>query len=140
MEHLDLSSLQKAVGALGKTIGVAKDAAFMKKLDTVQRNAIRAGVIQHFEVAYELSWKFMQRWLRLNKTPGIVDPLTRKDLFRLAAKSGLIDHPTAWFEFGEARNITSHGYDQKKAALVYKTALKFLGESKALLQILESRN
>ena len=59
---LDLSSLRKAVTALGQTLERCEDDALLARLDEVTRNALRAGAIQHFEFTFELCWKFIQRW------------------------------------------------------------------------------
>ena len=89
---LDLSGMEKAIAALRRSIDAAQSEA--PGLDKDIREAVRAGVIQNFEVAYELSWKFVQRWIRENRTPEDADhPRTRKDLFRLAARYGLIAAP-----------------------------------------------
>jgi nucleotidyltransferase substrate binding protein (TIGR01987 family) len=138
---LDLSSLEKAVTALGDVTARSLDEALMGSLDDVTRCAIRAGVVQHFEFTYELSWKFIQRWLKVNQPegdPGL--PRTRKELFRLAARVGLIDDPTPWFTFGDARNLTSHTYDEERARQVYEVALDFLAEARDLLARLTARN
>jgi len=102
---------------------------------------IRAGVIQNFEVAYEQCWKMIQRWLKENRSPVEAEnPRTRKDLFRFAARNNLIVDPVSWFTYGEARNMTSHTYDEKKALSVYKTAGQFLCDAQYLLRQLESMN
>lgn len=55
---------------------------------------LRAGVIQNFEVAYEQCWKFIERWIRENRAPENADhPRSRKELFRMAARHGLISDP-----------------------------------------------
>ena len=105
------------------------------------RDTVRAGVIQNFEVAYESSWKFIQRWLRENGPPQDADsPRTRKDLFRMAAKAGLLDDPIPWFRFGEARNLTSHTYDEAQARECFEVAITFSPYAGQLLARLESRN
>jgi hypothetical protein len=43
------------------------------------------------------------------------NPRTRKELYRIAAREGLVRDPVAWFRFGDARNVTSHIYDEDKA-------------------------
>ncbi|MEW6239082.1 MAG: nucleotidyltransferase substrate binding protein [Candidatus Omnitrophota bacterium] len=138
---LDLSSLKNAVASMEQTLERSEDETLMETLDEITQNAIRAGAIQNFEFTFELCWKFIQRWIRLNKTPEDADhPRTRKELFRLAARYGLIDDPVAWFRYGDARNITSHTYDEDTAALVYETARSFIRDAADLLQKLEHHN
>ncbi len=138
---LDLTSLENAVAALRAVITRAEDPTLMSRLDEITRQAIRSGVIQHFEFTFELCWKFMQRWLRVNSVPEDVDlPRTRKDLFRLAAHHGLIDDPVPWFGYAEARNLTSHTYDLDQAAVVYGAALDFVTAAADFSRRLAERN
>jgi len=138
---LDLSSLQKAVESLQKTIKVSEDKTFTDGLDENAKEAIRAGVIQNFEFTYELCWKFIRRWLKENADVEEAEyPRTRKELFRLAARFGLIKEPLSWFSYGDARNLTSHTYDEDKAETVYETAVDFIEDAKYLLERLQERN
>ena len=136
---LDLSSLEKAIDALQRSVNAAQTDP--DSLNEDIREAVRAGVIQNFEVAYELSWKFVQRWIRENRTPEDAEhPRTRKDLFRLAARYGLVGDPEPWFVYGDARNLTSHTYNEARAVSVYETAKDFLGDAKYLLERLKAAN
>lgn len=138
---LDLSSLQKAIESLEKTIKVAENKEHANELDQNTRDAIKAGVIQNFEFTYELCWKFIRRWLSENASAEEAEhPRTRKELFRFAARFGLIDNPLSWFSYGDARNLTSHTYDENKAETVYEAALDFLEDAKDLLERLQERN
>ncbi len=138
---LELTSLRKAVESLERTSGVANDRAFIAQLNPDQIDAIKAGVIQNFEVAYEPCWKYIQRWLRQNISPADAEcPRTRKEFFRMAAHYGLVDDPLAWFTYGDARNLISHIYDEQKAETVYETALRFITDAKSLPERLEERN
>jgi len=138
---LDLSSLRKAIDSLEKTLKVAEDKSLVAELDNDVKDAIRAGVIQNFEFTYELCWKFMRRWLRENADIEEAEyPRTRKELFRLAARSGLIKDPLSWFSYSDARNLTSHTYDEDKAESVYETAVGFLEDARYLLDRLQERN
>ncbi len=136
---LDLTSLQKAVSSLERAIKVA-EVMIKGVVDTDQEEVIRAGVIQNFEFTYELCWKFMKRWLELNVGGATLDGATRKELFRMAAESQLISDVDDWMEYHEARNETSHTYDNDKADDVYKISLKFSDDAKQLLAILEKKN
>ncbi|MGB0680544.1 MAG: HI0074 family nucleotidyltransferase substrate-binding subunit, partial [Polyangiales bacterium] len=108
---LDLRHFRQAVVALEEAVAVSQDDDFVSQLNSAQERTIQAGVMQHFEFTYELAWKLMQRWLRINRGPGESEPRTRKDLFRNAARAGLIADPIPWFRYAEARNTTSHTYN-----------------------------
>ncbi|MCK5595359.1 nucleotidyltransferase substrate binding protein [bacterium] len=136
---LDLSSLKKAVNSLEKAIKVA-DTQISGTVNTDHEEVIRTGVIQNFEFTYELCWKFMKRWLENNVSMESVDGVTRKELFRLAAESRLIDDVEAWFKYHEARNETAHTYDWKMAETVYETATCFIKDAKIVLERLEAKN
>jgi len=139
--ELDLSSLQKAIDSLEKTIKVAENKTLADGLEADVKDAIRAGVIQNFEFTYELCWKFMKRWLSQNASAEDAEnSRTRKELFRLAARFGLIDNPLSWFSYGDARNLTSHTYDEDKAETVYEAAIDFLEDAKDFLKRLQEHN
>lgn len=72
--------------------------------------------------------------------PAEIDAMSFKDLFREGAVRGLVADPEAWFEYREQRNITSHTYDEKKAAKVYLAALRFFNDADALMARLQERN
>jgi nucleotidyltransferase substrate binding protein (TIGR01987 family) len=137
---LELTSLQKAVSALDAVLAKSDDVEFMGHLDEVARNAIKAGVIQHFEFTYELCWKFIKRWLETNISATAADGVTRRELFRLGAENRLIDDVEQWMRYHEARNVTSHIYQPQIAERVYKTAHDFARDAARLLAALEARN
>jgi len=137
---LDLSSLEKAVNSLERALKVAS-AEIKGKVNTDSGEVLRAGVIQNFEFTYELCWKFIQRWLGENQNPEeAASPITRKELFRMAARSGLIQDPENWFVYSAARNVTAHTYDAKTAEMVYAQAHPLLGDAKYLLEKLGGSN
>ena len=138
--NLDLSSFRKAVGSLQRTLQVADDRDFMSGLSENQKDAIRAGVIQNFEFTYELCWKFMKRWLEVNLGSVYVEGVARRQLFRLSAENKLIADVDQWMEYHDARNETSHTYDEAAAEDVSATAREFLTDAQKLLQALEARN
>jgi len=137
---LVLSSLQKAVSALNSVLAKSDDALFMSSLDDVARNAIKAGVIQHFEFSYDLCWRFIKRWLETNIAPAVADGVTRRELFRLGAENRLLENVEQWMRYHEARNLTSHIYQPEIAERVYNTAHDFARDAARLLAALEARN
>ncbi|HPS01768.1 MAG TPA: HI0074 family nucleotidyltransferase substrate-binding subunit [Candidatus Sumerlaeota bacterium] len=136
---LEVESLELAIEALRRALDTAQ--RHEDTPDDALRETLQAGVIQNFKVAYEQSWKFMQRWLRENLNAEEANfPRSRKDLFRMAARQGLVSDPLPWFEFAEARNLTSHTYDAGKAASGYETARRFLPFVEEFLFRLKERN
>ena len=137
---LVLDNLRNAVKALSELQAAAENVSRMKQFSEVEQKGIRAGVIQNFEVTYELCWKLMVRWLRTNLGASVVDGVARRELFRLAAQQRLIADVDVWWRYHEARNITSHIYDERKAESVYSAIGDFVHDARALLTALEARN
>jgi nucleotidyltransferase substrate binding protein (TIGR01987 family) len=128
---LDFTSLEKAIDALQR--GIIRSTA------SPQDEELRDAVIQRFEFTMDLSWKFIQRFL---KEIGIPDSefRTKRDLFREAARIDLIGAPEKWFAYYEARNATSHTYNPEIADQVYQKALEFFNAANALLNALKDEN
>jgi nucleotidyltransferase substrate binding protein (TIGR01987 family) len=128
VSELDLTSFNRAVGQLELAYG-----------QEPENDLARDGCIQRFEYTFELAWKMMRRHFALEDAEG-TDRMTKKDLFREAAKQGLIDDPLPWFGFLEARNTTSHVYDADKAELVFHQGRLFVPEARKLLNALLDRH
>lgn len=137
---LVLDNLRNAVKALSELHAAAENVSRMERFNEVEQKGLRAGVIQNFEVTYELCWKLMVRWLRMNLGANVVDGVPRRELFRLAAQQRLVADVDMWWQYHEARNITSHIYDERKAELVYSAIGDFVHDARALLTALEARN
>ena len=137
---LDLKSLQTAVHTMDRMIDKTLDEHVMGEMDELLRKMVIAGAIQHFEFTYELCWKFMKRWLETNMGSAYVDGVSRRELFRLAAESRLITDVERWMAYHQARNLTSHIYDEEVAREVYQMAVRFISSAKELLTTLEAHN
>lgn len=137
---LDLSPLQASIGALVRALAVTQDVRHWQQFDTQTQEAVKAGVIQTFEVAYEQSWKMMRRWLSANPVAGDVDGVAMRQLYRVAAKAGLIDDVERWMDFHSARNQSSHTYNRAIAQAVFDLAPVFAEYAQAVLAQLERRN
>ena len=137
---LDLSPLQAAISALLRALSVTGDVRRWQQFDAETQEALKAGVIQTFEVAYEQSWKMMRRWLSANPIAGDVDGVPMRQLYRLAAKAGLIDDVDRWMDFHAAHNQSSHTYNRTIAQSVFELAPVFAGQAQDMLAKLENRN
>ena len=134
---LQLDSLAKSIGILERSI---KTANRVGASDEDLQEAVRAGVIHSFKLAYELSWKMMQRWLKENIGAASVDGVTQRNLFRLSAENHLIADVERWMDYHKARNSTSHTYNEDTALNVFAEAAEFVHDVKYLLRMLEARN
>lgn len=137
---LNLAGFGSAIGSLAAVIERSEDRTAMDGLDPILRVAVRAGAIKHFEFTYELSWLSIKRWLEANVSPTTGDGVTRRELFRLAAESRLIDNVDRWMRYHRARNRTSHTYRETTANEVYAVIPEFLADARSLLAILEANN
>ena len=70
----------------------------------------KAGVIQHFEIVIELSWKLLKDYLEYQGRKEMTFP---KNVIRQAFQDELINNPELWMEALEERNKTSHTYEEK---------------------------
>ncbi len=134
---LELESLRKAIQALERSLQAAERA---QGLAPEFQETIQAGVILRFGMTYELSWKFMKRWIQEQVGATQVDGVTRRGLFRQAAENHLIEDVNAWMDHHAARNLTSHTYDEATAQEVFEASPALLKNAQALLRALEARN
>jgi len=74
-----------------------------------------AGIIQSFEFTYELCWKTLKLVLEAN---GIEAPFPRV-VFEEAWKAKLIEGNEVWKDIIEARNLSTHTYNQALARKLY---------------------
>jgi nucleotidyltransferase substrate binding protein (TIGR01987 family) len=126
-DKLVLTSFHKALESL--------EAALAQE----ENEFVRDATIQRFEYTYELAWKMIRRHL---EWAGSADAssLTRRDLFREAARVGLLGDAEIWFDYHQARNQTSHTYDETIAIEVFEAARQFAVDARDLLTQLEKHH
>jgi len=139
-EPLDISPLINAINALADGVEAYQEGKKNSATKANTLNTLQSGVIQNFEVTYELSWKFMKRWLEKNINPSVTLGISRKEFFRIAKEHKLISDSEKWLEFHEARNESSHTYDKETADDVLEISFEFLGFAKEFLSILEDKS
>lgn len=76
----------------------------------------RDGLIQRFEFSTELAWKSLKDYL---EDQGLsISMASPRAVLKEAYASGIVDDETVWNEILQARNLTSHIYDEKTAITI----------------------
>ena len=71
----------------------------------------RAGIIQFYEMTFELSWKLLKDYL---ESQGFIITSPR-DAIKQAFQAGIIDDGEIWIEALNSRNLLTHTYDEETA-------------------------
>lgn len=79
-------------------------------------DTIRDGVIQKFEFCTELAWKTLREYLT---EQGYTDLNSPKNVMKTAFADGILNDEQGWLEILDARNITSHVYDEATAEKIF---------------------
>ena len=130
--QLDLTPLDNAIARL--------DEGWTRYQRDVSDIQIRDGLIQRFELTYEISHKMLRRFLELTSAnPAEFDGMAFQDMIRTGNERGLLlgDWP-AWRKYREMRSRTSHTYDEEVAIEVVKGIPAFQREAAHLLQRLRA--
>ena len=85
--------------------------------DPLELDIVMDAVIQRFEFTFETAWKSVKL---AAKAVGY-ECKSPKGCLKLAYRMGWIKDEERWLELLEARNLTSHTYDQETAVDVYET-------------------
>jgi nucleotidyltransferase substrate binding protein (TIGR01987 family) len=91
-----------------KALLLLKEAINLKNPDIIQK----AGLIQFFEISFELSWNLMKDYL---VEQGFETARSPRDSIKKAFETGLITDGHTWLQALENRNLTSHTYDETTA-------------------------
>lgn len=79
----------------------------------------RAGIIQFFEMTFELAWKVLKDYL---ESEGYMVKSPRETV-KQAFQIGLIDNGHIWIDALSNRNLTTHTYDEELADKMTKEIL-----------------
>jgi nucleotidyltransferase substrate binding protein (TIGR01987 family) len=138
---LNISALKAAAAAFYNALAFANkvEAKAPADRDPYEFETVRASLIKHFEICYELCWKTMLRFIKEDNINDESSILTKKDLFRISAERGLIAEFDHWLAYHNARNTTSHVYDLIVASGVYQTAKTFADDLREFVETMEKR-
>ena len=130
---LDISSLEKALSSLG---------AALTELQKGDANTfVRDATIQRFEFSYELAHKMLKRYLEMTESSvEEIDQMSFQTLIRTGAERGLLVNSwDVWSVYRNARNLTSHTYNEEKAIQVCQVIQDFYKDAIYLLDQLKLR-
>ena len=99
-----LSTYQNAIDRLTEVITLSRQ----HPLNQFERDSL----VKRFEFSYEMAWKLMMSY---EKDNGITEILGSKDVIRQAFRLSIVKNGEAWLEMVDARNRTSHLYDEEMA-------------------------
>ena len=104
-------------------------------------DVFRAASIKHFELILEQSARLLRKrlraWFASNRQ---VDRLDFRDVFRHAAKHGLITADTCerWLKYRDNRNATAHDYGEEFAQTTLALMPEFIEDAKSLADVIEA--
>lgn len=130
---LDLSSLKKAINALNHALN---------EYEKNPSEFVKDSCIQRFEFTYELSHKFIKRYLEITEANrDEIDEMSFQQLIRRATERGLLlSDWESWRKYKDSRNKTSHTYDEEIADEVFEAIPDFFKEAEYLYECLEERD
>lgn len=76
--------------------------------------AERAGLIQFYELSFELAWKTLKDFI---EKEGL-DVKSPRETLKTAHQLGYIQQTELWLAALESRNLTTHLYDESSAELI----------------------
>lgn len=129
-EHLNrcIRTLESALSLLNKS-----------DPDSVDYEIYRNASVKGFELALETSGKLLRKALKpYFATSEAVDRLAFKDIFRHAAKHGLlnVEEVERWLGYRDNRNTTAHDYGKGFAEETLALLPDFVVDAKRLQEVL----
>ncbi|NDL67838.1 nucleotidyltransferase substrate binding protein [Anaerotalea alkaliphila] len=78
----------------------------------IENELERAGIIQFFEISFELAWKLLKDYLEAQE----IVARSPREAIKQSLQIGVIDDGHVWIDALGDRNLTVHAYDEKVAA------------------------
>jgi nucleotidyltransferase substrate binding protein (TIGR01987 family) len=128
---LNTEHLARCILTLEKSLELLQSA----EAGSIQYEIYRNAVVKGFELTLETAGKLLKKALKpYFASNRAVDELTFKDLFRSAAKHGLmsVEEVERWFAYRNNRNSTAHDYGIKFAEETLKLISPFIEDAKRL--------
>ena len=107
MDNKDIRWIQRFKN-FDKAIFLLENALQIINPDITQK----AGIIQFFEMSFELAWNMIKDYL---EEQGFMDIKSPRAALKKAFEIGIIENGHEWMDLLQDRNLTAHIYDEKKA-------------------------
>ncbi|MFK8137184.1 MAG: nucleotidyltransferase substrate binding protein [Bdellovibrionales bacterium] len=111
--------------------------------DSIDFGMYRSASVKEFELILEQSGKLLKKCLKpFFSSSKEVDQMYFKDIFRNAAKHGLltIEEVERWIKYRDNRNSTAHEYGANYAKSTLELIPSFLLDSKSLVRTIKKQN
>lgn len=92
-----------------KAMNHLENALQIPEPDIVQK----AGIIQFFEMSFELAWNMVNDYL---EEQGFVDIKSPRGALKKAFEMNILENGHDWMDLLQDRNLTAHTYDEQKAS------------------------
>jgi len=121
-----LANLRLAVNSLSEALAIPHPDKFQ-----------RAGIVQYFEMAFELSWNTLKDYL---EAEGFEEVSSPRAALKKGFEVGLLQDSHGWIEGLENRNLTAYTYNEDVAIEVERLVRgKYFALFQALIAVLEQR-
>ncbi|WP_198669903.1 nucleotidyltransferase substrate binding protein [Cognataquiflexum aquatile] len=107
MDNMDIRWKQRFQN-YEKAMGYLEQALQIPNPDIVQK----AGIIQFFEMSFELAWNMVKDYL---EDQGFVDIKSPRGALKKAFEMNILENGHDWMDLLQDRNLTAHTYDEQKA-------------------------
>jgi len=110
--------------------------------ESIDREVFQNSVVKGFELTLETAGKLLRKTLKAyGGSPKAVDELFYKDVFRHAAKHGLlgVEEVERWFAYRDNRNNTAHDYGEAFAKETLALMPSFLTDARKLESVLRDK-
>lgn len=107
MENKDIRWKQRFQN-FTKSMNYLENALQIPHPDIVQK----AGIIQFFEMSFELAWNLIKDYL---EEQGFVEIKSPRGALKKAFEINILENGHDWMDLLQDRNLTAHTYDEQKA-------------------------
>ena len=135
---IDTTFLRRCIGTLETAFG---EIGKLRDADDFVYDIYRAACVKEYELVLEQSGKLLRKRLAAYFASNRqADRLVFKDLFRHAAKHGLMEANAAerWLAYRDNCNDTKHDYGEGFAEATLKLLPAFIADAKALADVIEA--